>query len=326
VINIHCKNCGQKINVPDTYSGKKGKCPKCKSIVVIPSIITIDFLEDQNSSIGSKQNDLSLPISDIHLEKRPPTQTDKIFTDDFNVAQYDERFMKVDQPEEPPARKLPWFLDIFLYPTSTSGLINMGIFWLLPILIGLIAWLLPIPFVWAIVGFIVGTYMYYYLIECIRDSATGGIRAPDNTNSIPLIGEAFSQAMEILASVIIFWGPVGFYYLFTQKVDVIFLLLMGYGIFFFPMGLLAFTMFRSSAAYNPFLWIISIISTFFQYCGLVLLFCVLAWLIFLIFSYLRVAMFLSYFSGAVFIYLAMIGAHLLGRFYYLNSQKLNWEV
>jgi hypothetical protein len=287
---------------------------------------TTDFLEDQNSSIASKQKDLSSPISDLHLVKRPPDQTDKIFTNDSNVAQYDERFTKIDQSEEPPVRKLPWFLDIFLYPTSTSGLINLGIFWLLPILIGLIAWLLPIPFVWAIVSFIVGTYMYYYLIECIRDSAMGGIRAPDNTDSIPLIGEAFSQAMEILASVIIFWGPVGFYYLFTQKVNVIFFLLMGYGIFFFPMGLLALTMFRSSAAYNPFLWIMSIISTFFQYCGLVLLFCVLPWLVFIIFSYLRVAVLLSYFSGAVFIYLAMIGAHLLGRFYYLNSQKLNWEV
>ena len=35
---------------------------------------------------------------------------------------------------------------------------------------------------------------------------------------------------------------------------------------------------------------------------------------------------LSYFIIAIFTYLAMVEAHLLGRFYYLNSRKLNWEV
>ena len=38
------------------------------------------------------------------------------------------------------------------------------------------------------------------------------------------------------------------------------------------------------------------------------------------------SLFFSFLFNAIFIYLAMVGAHLLGRFYYLNSETLNWEV
>ena len=36
MIKFHCKNCGKKISVPEKHAGKKGKCPKCKNIVVVP--------------------------------------------------------------------------------------------------------------------------------------------------------------------------------------------------------------------------------------------------------------------------------------------------
>jgi DNA-directed RNA polymerase subunit RPC12/RpoP len=35
-ITFHCKTCGQKINVFKIHAGKKGKCPKCQNIVVVP--------------------------------------------------------------------------------------------------------------------------------------------------------------------------------------------------------------------------------------------------------------------------------------------------
>lgn len=329
MIKFHCKNCGQKISVPEIHSGKKGKCPKCKSIVVVPKIKAADSLKDQINPPDEKQQNVSSPIPELQFEKRPPNQTgktNKVFANSFKTKQYDEKFIKIVQPEKPPVRKLPWILDIFLYPTSTSGLINLGIFWILPILLGLIARLLPIRLIWGIVGFVIGSYIFFYFIECIRDSALGGIRAPENIGNIPNIGDAVSQFMEIIASAVIFWGPVGFYFIFTRKTDTIYWLLLGYGIFFFPMGLLALAMFRSSAAFNPFLWIMSIFSTFFQYCGLVLFFCVLGWLVSRIRSSFQGALVFAFIFNAVFIYLAMVGAHLLGRFYYLNSKKLNWEV
>ena len=240
-----------------------------------------------------------------------------------------------------PERKLPWIIDVFLYPTSMSGLINLGIFWLLPILLGFMQ-ILPIPFIgiFAFIAYIiVAGYMYYFFMECIRDSASGGIRAPENMGSMPDMGDAVTQVMEIVASVVIFWGPLGGYLmykifwqsagtnsLYNPTTDTVFWLLLGYGIFFFPIGLLALAMFDSSSAFNPFLWITSILSTFFQYCSLVLFFCVLGWLVSRVVSSFQQSLFFSYLFGAAFIYLAMVAAHLLGRFYYRNAEKLNWEV
>lgn len=37
MINFNCKNCGQKLKVPDQNAGKNAKCPKCNHPVLIPS-------------------------------------------------------------------------------------------------------------------------------------------------------------------------------------------------------------------------------------------------------------------------------------------------
>lgn len=37
---ITCSNCQSKIRVPDSAAGKKGKCPKCGSVIVIPAAET----------------------------------------------------------------------------------------------------------------------------------------------------------------------------------------------------------------------------------------------------------------------------------------------
>jgi DNA-directed RNA polymerase subunit RPC12/RpoP len=37
MINFNCKNCGQKLKVPDQNAGKKAKCPKCNNPLLIPS-------------------------------------------------------------------------------------------------------------------------------------------------------------------------------------------------------------------------------------------------------------------------------------------------
>ncbi len=37
VIAFNCSNCGHKINVPAAHAGRKGKCPKCGNLLVVPS-------------------------------------------------------------------------------------------------------------------------------------------------------------------------------------------------------------------------------------------------------------------------------------------------
>jgi len=36
MIEFYCKNCGQKIIAPRSYTGKKCQCPRCKDTVIVP--------------------------------------------------------------------------------------------------------------------------------------------------------------------------------------------------------------------------------------------------------------------------------------------------
>jgi DNA-directed RNA polymerase subunit RPC12/RpoP len=38
IVEFDCQSCGHKIRVPETYAGRKGRCPKCKQPVVVPSL------------------------------------------------------------------------------------------------------------------------------------------------------------------------------------------------------------------------------------------------------------------------------------------------
>lgn len=37
MIRFNCKNCGHRLKIPDQHAGKKGKCPECKQLIVIPA-------------------------------------------------------------------------------------------------------------------------------------------------------------------------------------------------------------------------------------------------------------------------------------------------
>ena len=100
------------------------------------------------------------------------------------------------------------------------------------------------------------------------------------------------------------------------------------------MGLLACIMFDSVRGLNPILLIPSIFSTFFQYCGLVLL------ITGIVLGFRAIRMKQSddvqtltitlIFLGSVFylimLYVTFVVAHLIGRFYWRYEKKLNWEV
>ena len=107
------------------------------------------------------------------------------------------------------------------------------------------------------------------------------------------------------------------------------------------MALLAGTLFDAIHALNPIVIIVSIVRTLPRYLGLVLFFCIPLALVAAIIAnispqsavgmifYLRIL--INYFLTTAFIYkaiplayLTMIGAHLLGRFYWLHKDKLDW--
>ena len=129
----------------------------------------------------------------------------------------------------------------------------------------------------------------------------------------------------ILPSLICFL-PALLYLIFTEQFDHIFVILLAAGTFYFPMLLMAVVLFDSSSGYNPFTHIISIIKTFFSYCLLVLQVAfVIAGCVGVVFLF-RNALLAAVFLFPIQMYLIMVMMHLLGRFYYLHQDKLNWEV
>ncbi len=366
IIKFHCKNCGQKISVPQIHAGKKGKCPKCKHPVVVPkqaehaspdkSSRLVSFAcsmcdEEIKVPESSRGKLIECPhcgcyvkvLSEEIKAEKTTTPVEKHIEDDVSDMSLEERQkldgkMRVDEPEHAEERKLPWLVDIFLYPTSASGMIHIAIFVIAPILIGLLS---RFVFSYArhygdmlslILYLLLIGYMFFYFGECIRDSAAGGLRAPETLANAPGTSDLFEQFVNLFACYAFFLGPVTFYrgyihFTDTQMNTAIYWPLLAYGVFFFPMGILAVVMFNSANGLNPILLICSIASTFFQYCGLVIFFSGLYVLRILTFSVgQRWGILANGISNIVLIWLLIVTAHLLGRFYWRYQDKLNWEV
>jgi hypothetical protein len=256
----------------------------------------------------------------------------------------------IEEPQLEVKRKLPWLIDVFLYPTSVSGIIHLMIFWFLPPLIG--TFLLRAGDIFILIPLAIGVYlvllgyMVYYIALCIFDSSKGGKRAPDvMTIDWPDKGELVSELFLILGAIAICFWPAALYYVFTKKVDLVFWVLSSCGIFFLPMALLAGILFDATHALNPLFIIGSIFRTFLPYCGLVPVFSVLGALLAVIASNIfslpaaqdlqqgigQIMLVLARlfrasltYPGMAFIYLAMVAAHLLGWFYWWYKDKLNW--
>jgi hypothetical protein len=346
VIRFRCEHCGRKFRVPDSVAGKKAVCLKCKNIVIVPEIEGAKSVANQpetgTSEIDSKDSILDPNLFDI------PQKTGAVDTQRDVPDKALENLRKLQsyetEREPPPERKLPWLIDIFLYAASRPGLTILGIIIVVPLLfkfivqlLGAVTLVFPPMLVFFsffvaidfIVNILLALYMYWYLCECVRDSAAGGLRAPETIGTTPGLGEMLWQMIRILICFAFFAGPSLVYFFHIRKTDTIFWILLVYGASFFPMGLLAVVMFDSFSALNPLLLIKSIFNSFFQYCGLVLLFCglgVVAVVIALILQRFRISWVLAYLLSILFVYLLMVSAHLLGRFYWKYQERLNWDV
>lgn len=261
--------------------------------------------------------------------------------------------MKILEEDPPLAteRELPWIIDIFLYPFSAAGMIHLAIFCLAPPLLGFINRLAlsRIPFgtlIDLVLLLLLTAYALYYLSCCVFDSSKGGRRAPDITvQYAPDKSDLISQLFLVLASIAICFWPVAVYYVLIRRVDLFFWLLSAFGIFLFPMALLAAILFDATHALNPIFMIASVFKTLPKYCGLVLFYCILGAIVAAVIYNIRhlsapqdltgtihyPRRLINYFFTAAFIYkamafayLAMVGAHLLGSFYWWHKDKLGW--
>ncbi len=379
MISFCCKHCGQKIRVPEVGAGRKGKCPRCKNIVLVPKVEDTTPVaspaELKTSEIVS--GDAILDSSRFEIAQEEKTAKRGTFEDNASDTAMDELqrlqgSLREIEPEPLPERKLPWFVDIVIYPTSKAGLTMLGIFIGVPLLMEAFVLALSLltviflPFyvfylffliISLLINIVIRLYRYWYLSECIRDSSEGQIRAPDTVAFTPGLWEMFSIFMKMFVCVIVFTAPMYFFLLKAKEIErsfwhlftftifflwivvtevgrggITFYILLFLVVFFFPMSLLSVVMFDSYRGLNPLVIARSIYSTIAPYCGMVLLLCVL-WLpvVFIRTFIVTQAVTLQtnlylYLPRAVSIYLTLVAAHLMGRFYWRYREKLNWDV
>jgi len=250
------------------------------------------------------------------------------------AGEYKQELEEESQAETEPVdeRRLPWLIDIFLYPFSVPGLKSLAIFIGVPLLIDILWTILPIQLsclfylITIVINIVIFVYIYWYFVECVRDSADGGVRAPEGLGSTPGFMGMFWQTVNVIGCLAVFFVPFVVYMLFARRADIIFWLLLIYAVFFFPMGLLAVIMFDSAIGLNPRLLVRSISSTFYPYCGLVLLFVTPIVIIGMLYTEVQESRLWIFIIRSVVTYLALVGAHILGRFYWRYQEKFNWDL
>lgn len=255
--------------------------------------------------------------------------------EDIASEQADESEEEEEPPQEtdPAAqRKAPWLIDIFLYPFNKPGLKHLAIFILVPPLFDILMKILPslfyflLLFASIIVEVLIFLYMYWYLAECVRESAGGWVRAPQGFGGLPALRDMLGQVVNIIGCLAVSFAPFVLYTWIAQKAGVIFWLLLIYAVSLYPMALLSVIMFNSGRGFNLRLIFNSISNTFFPYCGLVLFIVLTVVLISLIPSETLESLLWNRIFRAVIIYLAFVAVHLLGRFYWRYQDKLNWDL
>ncbi len=333
-IRFHCDNCGYKSTVSESYAGKKIRCPKCYYIIFIPKIKSTGTTSQGSpgkTKTSSQNSDYDLTF--LNITEKEKIQNQQVGTSE-DTAEYEQELEEESQAETKPVdeRKLPWLIDIFLYPFSVPGLKSLAIFIGVPLLINILWTILPIQLsclfslVTMVIHIVIFFYIYWYFVECVRDSADGGMRAPEGLGATPGFMGMFWQTVNVIGCLAVFFVPFVLYMLFAKRADIIFWLLLIYAVFLFPMGLLATIMFDSAIGLNPRLLIRSISSTFFPYCRLVLLFVTPVVLIGMLYAELQESRLWIFIIRSVATYLVLVGAHLLGRFYWRYQDKFNWEV
>jgi hypothetical protein len=314
--------CHQEIEEPEDSRGKLIACPHCKEYVPVP--------------IGER------PVQEATIPTLPGAEdtTDR----QFEQLQGSIGEMPAKAPAPPAERALPWVLDVFLYPISKPGLAILGIavvvrvmFRIVVRFLGTASGVFPpflafFGFMWAIgivVRIILILYVWWYLCECVRESAAGVVRAPEITGRTPGLGEILWQAFMTSSCFLFCAGPPYFYYTETEAADPVFWGLVAYAVFFLPMSLLAVVEFESWQGLNPILLGRSIVSTFLPYCALMTAIAALAAAgVFIVRQApgpkeSSLGLFILWCTS---IYLGMIAAHLMGSFYRRYDERLNWDV
>ncbi|MBN2137068.1 MAG: hypothetical protein JW720_04625 [Sedimentisphaerales bacterium] len=329
------------MRVSESHAGREGTCPKCRSALVVPDSQVVADLLTPNSRIdvpqASEKPHYNLTFLDNPQPIPPPTdcaeagRAEEDNSDALLLSAQAPMLGSVrHEPEPIPQRKLPWIIDIFLYPTSRLSLVILALFAIVPIAIRILV-LSTGPFMlitlwpgWLVIIFFY-LYAFWYYSSAIRQSAEGKLRAPNEITDVPGMWEMLVQLGRAAACLLVFFLPALIYLKHAQARDTVFWMLFGSAALLFPMGFLAVNVFDSLRGLNPAVIVPSIYKTFLPYCCLALIHLGIGRLLAEIGPYWQRSREMAYISLGGIFYLMLVSGHLLGRLYFRYEEKLNWD-
>lgn len=351
MIHFQCPRCAHKLTVPDAQVGKVGRCPRCRSRITVapmsasapvviseePDAVQISAVNstataDPQNGEGGSARAASGPLNP-QLLNLPPTPAAGDNGVDPHIRENEAlaKLRDTPPPEYSGERRLPWPLDILLYPANGAGLMNLAIIVGIPVLLTGVQQLVFLPFLglmFLLAKLAIAIYAAWYWAECTHDSAQGGTRAPQVLDAAGY-GDKWSRVSYLLAVYILFVLPAVLYPLYDGRNTAVFGLLLTWAIVFFPMGLLAMVMHEALYVLNPLFLLGSIFRTFLPYVGLLSLIVAVAASLRLIPGLLMRGIY-SMWLGSLGLFLAgyssLLAAHILGRFYWRYRERLGWDL
>lgn len=317
MIRLKCPACGCDFQVKGEHAGSHERCTQCNLLVVIP----VPAPNAPPPSEAAEQEDVTLPEGQMRLQDHPHDGALLRPPPAWASPQ-----IRAATPEEPRGvRRYPWPIDVLLYPATLSGLLNLAVFGMLPLCgIGAMHVNLYVGALCLTVCVFVIGYLTCYLAECVRESADGATRAPDNMITMPGFMDGSFQIPEPLLAAIAFAVPPTAYALVRWQIDPLFWAILGSALFFFPMALLSLILFDSVSGLNPRYWVRPIGHVFLPYLCLIAAMAMLAATPALTLVAMEWSVAAFVLSAILSLYLAMIATHLLGRFYFRYEDKIGW--
>jgi DNA-directed RNA polymerase subunit RPC12/RpoP len=330
-----CEHCHRRLTVADTHAGKEARCPHCGRPVPVPERGPPDAGEHvdkpETPQKWSAQDAALLDIA--HLPSGPPAGRGQTVPPEGGTPADGQKQKQptgtgnLEVVEEAPVP----FLYALAYPANLDGLIQIAVFvlglWLMnafTALLGVLAG--PYGALLSVIGqVIVLGYIVYYAGYCIYDSAQGGRHAPAISPAhLVDLGELLSQLLLLVAAVALCFWPAAVYRGVTGRSDAWFWILGATGAFFLPMTLLTAALFDGIDALNPLLILRSILTTLPAYLALLVELGVPGGVWLAVRPVLAGTPMAHVLAPVAYLYLLLVGAHLLGRFYRQHQDRLQW--
>lgn len=222
----------------------------------------------------------------------------------------------------PPRSFFPEVLNSFAYPFRKNGwsMLVVG-----TLFFAFLDWIAS--FLGILISVIVGGYLCSFALKIIACSANGEDEMPDWPDLSNLWDDIVWPLILVLLTLFLCMVPaLAWEFGVSHQPDAIFWILIGAGMLYLPMGLIAVTLFHTLLALNPVLVIGSILKAPLPY-GIAALVFVAVYAISL-FGQTVLAGAVPYagpaMAGFVSLYLLVVDMRILGMLYHTNSDRLGW--